>query len=85
MEPYLPTLLHSDKTGFIEGGYIGENIRLIEDVMEHKKLYNIPGIKILESEVKLNQFVDDTMFFWADLEAVKEALKLDDEFGRLSG
>ena len=178
IEPYLPTLIHSDQTGFIKGRYIGENIRLIEDVMEHTKLHNIPGIlisldfkkafdslewgfimntldvfnfgtsikrwistfytniesavinngfltnwfkpsrgvrqgcplspflfilsaellankirqdpkiegiKILEKEIKLSQFADDTNLFCADLEAVKEALKLVDEFGRLSG
>ena len=46
IEPYLPTLIHSDQTGFIKERYIGENIRLIEDVMEHTKLHNIPGILI---------------------------------------
>ena len=178
IEPYLPTLIHSDETGFIKGRYIGENIRLIEDVMEYTKVHNIPGIlialdfkkafdslewgyimntldafnfgtsikrwistfysniesavinngfltnwfkpsrgvrqgcplspflfilsaellankirqdtkikgiKILENEIKLSQFADDTNLFCADLETVKEALKLVDEFGRLSG
>ena len=46
MEPYLSTLIHtcSDQTGFIKGRYAGKNtyIRLIEDVMEHAKLHNIP-------------------------------------------
>ena len=45
----------------------------------------IEGIKILENEIKLSQFADDTNLFCADLETVKEALKLVYELGRLSG
>ena len=171
-------VIHSDQTGFIKGRYIGENIRLIEDVMEYTKVHNIPGIlisldfkkafdslewryimntldafnfgtslkrwiskfctniesavinngfltnwfkpsrgvrqgcplspflfilsaellankirqdtkikgiKILENEIKISQFADDTNLLCADLETVKEVLKLVDEFGRLLG
>ena len=45
----------------------------------------IEGIKILEKEIKLSQFADDTNLFCADLESVKEALKTLDDFGKLSG
>ena len=45
----------------------------------------IIGIEIQENKIKLSQFADDTNLFRANLEAVKEALKLVDEFGRLSG
>ena len=34
----------------------------------------IVGIKILENEIKLSQFADDTNLFCADSETVKEAL-----------
>lgn len=37
VEPLLPGLIHSDQTGFIKGRYIGENIRLISDLMEQTK------------------------------------------------
>lgn len=44
IEPVLPKLIHPDQTGFVKGRYIGENIRLISDVMECTKVQNIPGI-----------------------------------------
>ena len=37
IEPILPSLIHPDRTGFVKGRYIGENIRLIPDVMEQTK------------------------------------------------
>ena len=44
MEPVLPSLIHSDQTGFIKGRYIGENIRLISDLMEQTKKDQTTGI-----------------------------------------
>ena len=35
IETVLPKLVHSDQTGFMKGRYNGENIRLINDVMEY--------------------------------------------------
>ena len=35
IETVLPKLVHPDQTGFMKGCYIGENIRLINDVMEY--------------------------------------------------
>ena len=46
IEPMLPSLVHPDQTGFVKGRYIGENIRLIFDIMEQTKVNNIPGILI---------------------------------------
>ena len=46
IEPLLPNLVHTDQTGFIKGRYIGENIRLIIDIMEHTKSESIPGIPV---------------------------------------
>ena len=43
-EPILPVLIHPDQTGFVKGRYIGENIRLINDIMEITKSQNLPGI-----------------------------------------
>ena len=44
LEQVLPDLIHPDQTGFVKGRYIGENIRLIADVMEVTKTHNLTGI-----------------------------------------
>ena len=43
----LLNVVHSDQTGFIKGRYIGQNIRLIIDIMEHTKSQNKPDILVL--------------------------------------
>ena len=40
IEPILNKLVHSDQTGFVKRRYIGENIRLISDIMEQTKKLN---------------------------------------------
>ena len=44
LEKVLVLLINPDQTGFIKGRYIGQNIRLINDILEQTKLQNIPGI-----------------------------------------
>ena len=44
LEQVLPDLIHPDQTGFVKGRYIGENIRLIADVMEVTTTHNLTGI-----------------------------------------
>ena len=43
IEPLLPNLEHTDQRGFIKSRYIGQNIRLIIDIIEHTKSQNLPG------------------------------------------
>ena len=42
----LPALINNDQTGFIAGRYIhvGENIRLLFDIMEYAEENDIPGL-----------------------------------------
>ena len=47
IKPLLPLLIKSDQTGFIKGRYIGENIRLIYDILHYTEENNIPGILLL--------------------------------------
>ena len=44
MESTLPFLIHTDQTGFIKGGYIGGNIKLICDLLEQTKTDKSSGI-----------------------------------------
>ena len=46
LESILPNLIHPDQTGFVKGRYVGENIRLISDIMKCTKLQKIPGILV---------------------------------------
>ena len=46
IESVLPKLVHSDQTGFMKGRYIGENIRLINDVMEYTMSEKKGGILV---------------------------------------
>ena len=46
IETVLPDLIHPDQTGFVKGRYIGENIRLITDLMDYTKKQKISGILV---------------------------------------
>ena len=40
----LPALIHSDQSGFMKERFIGQNIRLINDILDQTKLQNVSGI-----------------------------------------
>ena len=40
----LPPLIHWDQSGFMKDRFIGQNISLINDILEQTKLQNVPGI-----------------------------------------
>ena len=48
IELKLPNLIHSDQNaGFVKGRFIGQNVRLLNDIMKYTELNKIPGIMIL--------------------------------------
>ena len=47
IEKVLPRLINCNQTGFMKGRYIGQNIRVIYDIMEQTEIQNIPGIPLL--------------------------------------
>ena len=40
----LPSIIHHSQTGYVKNRYIGESIRIIEDLMNYTKVQDIPGI-----------------------------------------
>ena len=44
VESKLSKLIHSDQTGFVKGRFIGQNVRLLNDLMEYTELKKVPGI-----------------------------------------
>ena len=55
---FLPKLINEDETGYIKGRYIGQNIRLIDDVLKVTSLENLPGIAIFIDFKKAFDSVD---------------------------
>ena len=35
LKQVLPSIIHTDQTGYLKGRYIGENVRLLFDIIEH--------------------------------------------------
>ena len=42
----LPTLIHEDQTGFVPGRYIGDNLRLLYDIIHYLKEENLQGLLV---------------------------------------
>ena len=64
----LPHLIHADQTGFLKGRYIGENIRLINDLMEQTNATKIPNLqnstKIFYNDVESTILNNDFATNW---------------------
>ena len=43
LEKVLPSIINPDQTGYMKGCYIGENVRLIQDIIEHTNLTGKKG------------------------------------------
>ena len=46
IETVLSKLVHTDQTGFMKERYIGENLRLISDVVEYTKNEDLTGVLV---------------------------------------
>lgn len=43
----LPKIINEDQTGFISGRYIGENVRILYDLIYYSEKFNLPGMLLL--------------------------------------
>ena len=44
MRKVIPLLIHPDETAYVKGRYIGESVRIIEDILDHADQENLDGI-----------------------------------------
>ena len=44
IKPLLQSIINQSQTGFMKGRYIGENIRLICEILETTEAQNLPGL-----------------------------------------
>ena len=58
MDGVLPKIIHSSQTGYVKGGYIGESIRTITDIMSFTKVQNIPGLAVFLDFQKAFDFIE---------------------------
>ena len=47
LEQVMPSLISCDQVGYIKGRFIGENVRIIEDILSYTTTKHIPGLLIL--------------------------------------
>ena len=81
LKKVLPHLINNDQTGFLKGRFIGENIRLINSVIDYAEKQNIPGLLLFVDFEKAFDtlewtFVEKTLSFYNFGEAIKSWIKL---------
>ena len=70
---HLPRLINEDQTGYVKQRFIGNNIRIIEDIMIYTKQNNIKGIMLSIENPKIeHQFYTEFHKHWSELQRVKE-------------
>ena len=65
----LPKLINNDQTGFMKGRFIGENIRLIDGIIQYATQHNVPGLLLfIDFEKAFDSlewpFIFDTLRFF---------------------
>ena len=59
----IPDLIHPDQTAYVKGRYIGESVRVIEDILEHTNKENLDGILFAADIEKAFDSVEHNFIF----------------------
>ena len=81
LKKVLPYLINNDQTGFLKGRFIGENIRLINSVIDYAEKQNIPGLLLFVDFEKAFDtlewtFIEKTLSFYNFGASIKSWIKL---------
>ena len=68
LENVIPKIINNNETGFLKGRFIGENIRLIDGIINHTESNNIPGLLLLLDFEKAFDTVE-WPFIWKTLDS----------------
>ena len=69
MKKILPKIINNDQTGFLKGRFIGENIRLIDSIINYTNTEQIPGLLLfIDFEKAINtiewSFIEKTLKYF---------------------
>ena len=63
MKKVLPSIIHYDQTAYVKGRYIGESVRLIDDLLKFAEEENLDGILFAADIEKAFDSVDHNFIF----------------------
>ena len=63
MKKVLPSIIHYDQTTYVKGRYIGESVRLIDDLIKFAEEQNFDGILLAVDTEKAFDSVDHNFIF----------------------
>ena len=58
IEPFLSKLIHSDQTGFVKDRYIGQNKRILNDLIKYSDTKNLSGILLFIDFEKAFDYIE---------------------------
>ena len=63
MRKVIPLLIHPGQTAYVKGRYIGESVRIMEDILDHAYQENLDGIRFAADIEKAFDSVEHNFIF----------------------